>query len=148
MGFTPVGETGAGHALAQAALFEEVFLQAAELLVNQVIGLMNQADGNVGDDFRRARIHELAVKLIGLRRFASELADILCFLGIFVPDLQVARAEVVFVVVQQFLEAGAAHVREFDLGFLGGQRGLAALQDVLSCPSARTGSSGQPCGRL
>src|SRR6266478_5126561 len=47
--FVPVGEAGAGHALAQAALFEEIFLQPAELLVNEVVGLMNQADGNVGD---------------------------------------------------------------------------------------------------
>ena len=69
----PVIEAGAGHALAQAALFQEILLQAAELLVNQVVGLVNQADRNVGNNFRRARFHELAVKFVGLWRFASEL---------------------------------------------------------------------------
>ena len=120
-----------GHALAQAALFEKILFQPAELLVNQVIGLMNQADGNVGDGFRRAGFHEFAVKLVGLRHFASEPADILCFFGIFVPHFQVAGAEIVFVVIQQFLQAGPPHIGELDLGFLGGERGLAAFQEIL-----------------
>ena len=61
MGIISDGEAGAGHALAQAALFQKISLEPAKLLVNQIIGLMNQADGNVGDDFRRAGFHELAV---------------------------------------------------------------------------------------
>jgi hypothetical protein len=32
------GEPGAGHALAQAAFFEEILLKAFELLVQQVVG--------------------------------------------------------------------------------------------------------------
>ena len=76
----PVSEAGAGHAFAQAALLQEIPLQSAELLVYQVIGLVNQADGNVGNDFGRAGFHERAVKLVGLRDFAPEPADIEGFL--------------------------------------------------------------------
>ena len=77
MGFAPVREPGAGHALAQAALFEENFLQTAELLVDQVVGLMNQADGNVGDNFRRAGFDELAVNV---GKAEGEVVDDLGFL--------------------------------------------------------------------
>jgi hypothetical protein len=48
-------------------------------------------------------------------------------LGVFVPDIEVTGAEVVFVVIQQFLQAGAGNVGELDLGFLGRERSLAAL---------------------
>ncbi len=82
----PIREAGAGHPLAQAALFQEVLLQPPELLVNQVVGLVNQADGNVGDDLGRAGFHKLAVKLVGLRYSASEPADILRLFGIFRPQ--------------------------------------------------------------
>ena len=44
-----VREAGAGHALAQAALVQEILFQSAELLVEQVVGLVDQADGDVGD---------------------------------------------------------------------------------------------------
>ena len=106
----PVSEAGAGHAFAQAAFFEKILLQPAELLVNQVVGLVDQADRNVGNNFRRARFHELAVKFVGLWRFASELADKQRFLGVFIPFAVFAHAEVVAVVVEQFLKAGAATV--------------------------------------
>ena len=42
-----------------------------------------------------------------------------------------AHAEVIAVVIQQFLQAGPAHVGELDLGFLGGERGFAAFQKIL-----------------
>ena len=67
----PVVEPRLKHPLAQAALFQKIFFQSAELLVNEVVGLVNQADGNVGDDFGRAGFHKLAVKFKGVRGFAA-----------------------------------------------------------------------------
>ena len=127
----PVSEAGAGHSFAQAALFQEILLQSAELLIYEVIGLVDQADGNIGDHFGRAGFHERAVKLVGLRDFAPEPADIEGFLGVFVPFGVFAHAEVIAVIVEQFFEAGTAHVGELDLGFLGSGGRLAAFQDVL-----------------
>lgn len=54
-------QTGAGHALAQAAFFHEVLLQAANQLVQQVVGLVNQAEGDVGEHAGRSRLHEGAI---------------------------------------------------------------------------------------
>ena len=41
-------EAHAGHAFAEAAFFDEVFFQAANELIEKVISLVNQADGDVG----------------------------------------------------------------------------------------------------
>jgi len=89
----PVIEAGAGHALAQAALFQEILFQSAELLVNEVVGLMNQADGDVGDDFWWADFHEFAVQLVGLRDFASQPADVQRLAGVLIPFRAVAYTE-------------------------------------------------------
>src|SRR5207249_3037081 len=62
---------------------------------------------------------------------AAQLAIVLRFFGGLVPDREVTGAKVVFVVIQQFLQAGAGHVGKLDLGFPGGERRLAALEDVL-----------------
>ncbi len=47
-------QAGGGHALAQSAVREEVFFQAADLLVEEVVGLVDEAKGDVGDDAWRA----------------------------------------------------------------------------------------------
>jgi hypothetical protein len=56
-----VCQSHAGHALAQAALFHKLLLQGLKLLIDEEIGLMEQANRDVGDDLRRPRFHELPV---------------------------------------------------------------------------------------
>ena len=68
-------ETDAGHAFAQAPLFDEVLFQTAKLLVEQVVGLMNQADRDVGNGLRRTCFDEFPVKLKRLRRLPPELPN-------------------------------------------------------------------------
>jgi len=111
-------------------VFEEVLLQAKKLLVDQVISLVDEAEGDVGHDLRRASFYKLTVVFIGLGCFAPQLADVLCFLGVLVPDRKITRTELVFVVVEQFLQAGAGHIGQLDFHFLGSESGLAALQDI------------------
>ncbi|HMC27105.1 MAG TPA: hypothetical protein VKM56_04845, partial [Verrucomicrobiae bacterium] len=65
------------------ALFEKIPLQTVQLLVNQIIGLVNETNREVGHHFRRAGFHELAVVLVTLRRLAAQLADVLRFLESF-----------------------------------------------------------------
>ncbi len=62
-----VCESHAGHALTQAALFDEFLLQCLELLVDEVVRLMNETDRDVGDDLGRAGLHELAIEFVCLR---------------------------------------------------------------------------------
>ena len=44
-----VVEAGAGHSFTKAALFYEVLFQAADLFVQKVVCLMDEAEGDVGD---------------------------------------------------------------------------------------------------
>ena len=44
----PVFEAGAGHAFAEAAFLHEVFFEPADLLVEEVVGLVDDADRDVG----------------------------------------------------------------------------------------------------
>jgi hypothetical protein len=54
-------QPGFGHPLAQAALFDEFFLQRLQLLIQQIIGLVNQTDCNIGDHIRRASFDKLPI---------------------------------------------------------------------------------------
>jgi hypothetical protein len=64
-------------------------------------------------------------------------ADALRLLGILVPDGQVAGAEEVQVIVQEFFEAGAGYVGQLDFHLLL-VSGLAALDNVLLARAAWT----------
>ena len=44
----PVIQPCSGHVFAKPAFFEEIFFQAADLLIEKIVRLMNQADGDVG----------------------------------------------------------------------------------------------------
>ena len=52
--FGALGEAGAGHAFAEAAFLQEILFEPPELLVEQVVGLVDQANKNVGHYFGRA----------------------------------------------------------------------------------------------
>ena len=54
-------QPGFRHPLTQAAVFDEFFLQRLQLLVQQIIGLVNQTDSNIGDHIRRSSLDELPV---------------------------------------------------------------------------------------
>ena len=91
------GEAGAGHALAQPAFLEEILFKALELLVEQVVRLMDQADEDVGDRFRRPGFDEFAEVVVGEVVLAAEFADKERFLGVFVPLCVAVLAEVIAV---------------------------------------------------
>lgn len=135
--FIAVVDAGAGHAFAEAALLNEVLLKAAELLVNQIVGLMNKADGNVGDGFRRAGFDKFPVEFKGLRLLSPQVADEERLFTVRLPDEEVADAEKVEVVIEQLFEAGAGNIGEFDFRFLGGEGGFAAFEDVFLSRAGR-----------
>ena len=47
-------EAGASHAFAEAALGKKILLEPPELLVEQVVSLVNEADEDIGDNLRWA----------------------------------------------------------------------------------------------
>ena len=88
-----VVQAGAGHLLADAAIFHEVLFQMADLLVEEVVGLVDEADGDVGKDGGGAVFEKGTVGFEGLVRSFAELADIEGLRGIFEPDGEIADAE-------------------------------------------------------
>ena len=93
-------EAGPGHALAESAFLEEILFEPADLLVEEVVGLVDEAEGNVGDDLGRARFGEFTLGLISRMGLIAQAADELGFLGIFVPDREIPNAEKVAIIRQ------------------------------------------------
>jgi hypothetical protein len=50
--FRSVGEPGAGHAFAEAAFHDKIPFETAELLVEEIVGQLDQADHHIGGDER------------------------------------------------------------------------------------------------
>lgn len=126
-----MGESGAGHPLAEATLLNECLLELAELVVEEVVGLVDEAEGDVGDGFGGAGVGEIGIRPIGLIGPMTKSSDIQRFLGVLGPEAEAADAEEVLVIDEEFFEAGAGDADEFDLHFLGGAGGHATLDDVL-----------------
>ena len=73
-------QAGARQALAEAALLDEFSVEAEQLLGEQVVGLVDEADRDVGDGLRRASLDEFPKVFVAQRGFATELAYVLCLL--------------------------------------------------------------------
>ena len=103
-------QASAGHPFAQATIYQEGFFSGSQLLVQQVVGLVDQADENIGHNIGRT---SLDVGPIGLIRHIgprSEFSNKQSFTRSFLPEWMVAGAEKVTVIFQQFLQAGAGHI--------------------------------------
>jgi len=91
-------QTRTGHSLAKSALKDEILLQPADLLVEQIVRLVNETEGHDGDDLRRAGLAKFAIGFVGRLGLASQLADIASFLGIFFLDWLIPDTEEVAVI--------------------------------------------------
>jgi hypothetical protein len=63
--------------LSEAAFFEKLLFQLPQLLVEQIVGLVDQADESVGGDFRRRLFDIRPISRIGPIFRVSELANCL-----------------------------------------------------------------------
>ena len=64
--FGAVSEAGGGELLAVAAAFDEGGFQRGDLLVEEVVGLVNEADEGVGADGRGGVLQPGGVELLAL----------------------------------------------------------------------------------
>lgn len=60
------GQARTGHAFAEAARMKKLLFQLPELLVEQVVGLVDQADEDVRHGFSGARFDIGPIELVGL----------------------------------------------------------------------------------
>lgn len=69
------GEAGAGHAFAEAAGLEEFLFELPELLIEQIVRLMDQADEDVRHGFAGAGFNKRPIGLVGLTVARTEFSD-------------------------------------------------------------------------
>ncbi len=55
----PLPAGGQESCVRAGLLLEEILFESANLLVEQVVGLVNQADGDIGNHFSRTGFHKL-----------------------------------------------------------------------------------------
>ena len=91
---------------------------------------MNQADEDVGHDFGRAGLDEVAKVVVGEVWLFAEFAHVEGFPGVLLPERVAALTQVVLIIPEQFLQAGPGYVYKLEFAFLGSPGHLAALADV------------------
>lgn len=135
-----------GELLAVAAALDKTALQGAYLLVQQVVCLVNQADQRIGDDgrIRMGKPGGVGPRLTGLIRpitlplrerpqcpHGAGLGLVLC------PLAELALAEEVLVIQEQFIQAGTGDVHQTQFGLAGSRGSPAAFGDVLAAAAGR-----------
>jgi hypothetical protein len=138
-----VGEPCGGELLGVAARLHEGAFQGGDLLVEQIIGLVDQANDGVGADGRLGVLQPrgvegpaLLIGQIGPIRLMTEEATGHLPHGAGLrrarsPLREAAVAKKVLEVQQEFLEAGAGHVEQAQLGLGRSGGGAAGFGDVL-----------------
>lgn len=92
-------EPCARHALAEAAFFEEISFQAAHLLIQQIVRLMDETDRNVRDDLGRTGFAELLVLRVGHVGISSQMPHKFGFPAVFPPEGELPSSEEIMIVV-------------------------------------------------
>jgi hypothetical protein len=84
---------GPSHTFPEPALFDEVALEAADLLIDKIVRLVNQADSYICHHPDWATLAEFAIVPIGRLRITSDAPDKPGLTAVFFPDRKVSYAE-------------------------------------------------------
>jgi hypothetical protein len=102
-------------------------LKLPEQLIEQVVGLVDQADQNVRTDISRAGLQKLAISLIGVLIFPAQLPHEQRLVRVLVPQRVPASSQVIAIDLQEFLKARAGPIKELQLRLFGGPGDQLAL---------------------
>lgn len=119
------------EAFGETAFGDELLFEVAELAVQKVVGLVNEADEGVGGDFGRGFLYIGLVGPIGPIGLIGDPSDRLGLGVVFGPEGQGSLAEEVFVIQEQLFQAGAGDAGELQFGLLRRRGGLTGFGDVL-----------------
>lgn len=121
----------AGHPLAQATVFEECPLELSNLLIKQVVSQLDQSNHHIGGN-GRIRILDAFPEGPIIDLWLTVKLPEPQLIGMFLrPFLEAADSQKVAVIFQEFFQAGASDVGEFDFGCFGSAGGLAAFENIL-----------------
>lgn len=109
---------GSVETLGETAFFEELSLQGFELAVEEVVGLVDQAEHRISRDLRRGPLHIGLIGRIGPIGLIRQLPNRLGLRMLLRPDRQAALAEEIFVVFEKFLEAAASDAGQLEFRLL------------------------------
>lgn len=129
-------DTGAEHLLLDAAVGEEVGLQAFNVLSEEVVSLMNQGNGNIADGFIAPNLDCLSIE-VGIIMPQADTAGFPGFFRINIPQLQFANPKVVLIVKQKFLETCFSHIQQLNFSFGGGCSTFTTFGYILPPASCR-----------
>ena len=133
------------QSLAVAAIPDELPLQTGDLPVQQVVGLVDQADEGVGDYSRVGVVDPGGVGGVIRRigRIPTDPSDAASpppeppgLWVILLPLPHTALAQKILVVEQELIQAGPGDIDQPQFGLGRGRRGAAAFSDILP-PAAR-----------
>ena len=102
-----------------------------DLLVEQGIGLVDEAQRDIRYYLCRSSVRESTVVFVGLFFAASEFADEERFFGVLFLNRMIASAQEILVVDEKFFETGSRDICELELYFGRGLGGFAAFRDIL-----------------
>jgi hypothetical protein len=132
-GFGPfsVQPAGATHTFAESACVNEVALQTADLLIEEIVRLVNQTDRYIRNYLKWAGLAEFAIVFIGHMRIAVKAPNKSGLAAIFFPEWKVPNPKYIAIVGQQFLQACACNTDQLDFHLFGSAGRLAAFHDIL-----------------
>ena len=110
--------------LAKPTLSKKLLLEPAKLAVEQIVGLVDQANQSIGRHLGRALLNIGPIGPIGPIARVSEPPDRLRLFVILAPEPQPPLAKKILIIQQQLLQARASNTDELELGFLGSPRRL------------------------
>lgn len=84
---------GANHTFTQTALFHEITLKTADLLIDQVIGLVNKADSYIRNDLEGTGLTELDIMFIGYLRIATDSPNKSSLTALLLPNRKVSYSQ-------------------------------------------------------
>lgn len=137
-----LGEARGGELFPVTTILDDVLLQARHQAVQQVVGLVDQADQAVGAFSGIFMVQPTGIIRVGQLSVIGHIGHVAHGQGfgvVLVPLAVALLAQVVLVVQEQFILAGAGHVHQLQFAFGAGGVGAAALADVLAAAARRAG---------
>jgi spore coat polysaccharide biosynthesis predicted glycosyltransferase SpsG len=106
-------ESRSGELFAIATVFDEILFQASDLLVQQIIRLVDQADDGIGADFGVIVFEPSGIEIPALvigefDHFSATdcpVSHLPSFIAVSVPELQASVAEEILEIQKQFFQA-------------------------------------------